>query len=241
MSLTTQVPTDQLLNDRHFSIQSEASRVSPDDGLAALVYHVSALAHSDVQIVELVERAGSLVLYSLHADSIRIVLRDARKGSPATFTDSRVRTASASESFLFSRPVTIRGVQYGHLEIGISHASINNAKWPLTALLLVAETIVELLGRRAEREDLRAEASALRERAEDLRNRRQLDVLWTRASGIVARERNWEQAKAREWIRQEALRLGHPLLRFAERLILAQTLSRRFTPARPGLPLRRTA
>ena len=132
--------------------------------------------------------------------------------------------------------MSIRGVQYGHLEIGIS-----NAKWPLAALLAVAETIVELLGRRAEREELRVEVSALRERAEDLRNRRQLDVLLTRASGIVARERNWEQSKAREWIRQEAVRQGYPLLRFSERLILAQTLSRRMTHARPGMPLRRTA
>jgi hypothetical protein len=231
MSLTTQVLTDQSVEGR-----PQASRVNPDDALAALVYHVSALAHSDVQISELVERTGSLVLYSLHADSIRIALLDARTGSPATFADSRIRTAAASESFLFSRPVSIRGVHYGHLEIGVS-----NAKWPLTALLPVAETIVELLGRRAEQEELRVEVSALRERAEDLRNRRQLDVLLTRASGIVARERNWEQSKAREWIRQEALRQGHPLLRFSERLILAQTLSRHMAHARPGMPLRRTA
>lgn len=215
--------------------------MNPNDGLAALVYHVSALAHSDIEIGELVERTGSLVLFSLHADSIRIALRDARTGSTSTFSDRRVRSSAASESFLFSRPVTIRGIEYGRLEIGISHASIGNATWPLNALLPVAETIVELLGRRAEREELRADMSALRERAEDLRNRRQLDVLLTRASGIVARERNWEQAKAREWVRQEALRQGHPLLRFAERLILAQTLSRRLAPARPGMPLRRTA
>ena len=137
--------------------------------------------------------------------------------------------------------MTIRGVDYGHLEIGISHASVGVAKWPLTALLPAMETIVELLGRRVERDELRADGSALREQAEDLRNRRQLDVLLTRAGGIVARERNWEQAKAREWIRQEALRLGQPVKRLAERLILAQTLSRRLAPARPGMPLRRTA
>ncbi len=75
MSLTTQVPSDQLLIN-----QSNAQQSNSDDVLAALVYHVSALAHSDVQIGELVERTGSLVLYSLHADSIRIVLRDARAG-----------------------------------------------------------------------------------------------------------------------------------------------------------------
>ena len=57
MSLTTQVLTDQSLDG-----QPQASRVNPDDGLAALIYHVSALAHSDVQISELVERTGSLVL-----------------------------------------------------------------------------------------------------------------------------------------------------------------------------------
>jgi hypothetical protein len=231
MSLTTQVLSDRLPNDR-----SELSQVNPDDGLAALVYHVSALAHSDVQVSELVERTGSLVLYSLHADSIHIVLLDARTGSPATFSDSRVRPLAAPESFLFSRPVIIRGVHYGRLEVGIS-----NAKWPLTALLLVAETIVELLGRRAEREDLRVKLSALRERAQDLRSRRQLDVLLTRASGIVAKERNWEPAKAQEWIRQESLQRGHPLSRFAERVILAQTLSRGLTRGRPGMPLRRTA
>ncbi len=235
MSLSTQVSPEQLIGHQH------QAQVSPDDALAALVYHVSALAHSDLPIAELVERTGSLVLYSLHADSIRIALCDARTGSPATFVDSRVRRSSASEAFLFSRPVTVRGVLYGHLEIGISQASISNARWPVTELLPVAETIVELLGQRAEREELRAEVSVLREKAEDLRNRRQLDILWTRASGIVARERNWEVGKAREWIRQEALRLGHPLLRFAERMILAQTLNRRLSPARPGMPLRRTA
>jgi hypothetical protein len=236
MSLTTQVLIRQFEND-----PTQAPRVTADHGLAALVYHVSALAHSDAQIDELVERTGSLVLYSLHADSIQITLRGARTDSLATFSDSRARSSAEFESFLFSRPVTIRGVHYGHLQIGISHAGITTAKWPLKALLPVAETIVELLGRRAEREELRVEVSALRERVEDLRNRRQLDVLLTRAGGIVARERDWEQAKAREWIRQEALRLGHPLLRFAERLILAQTLSRRLTHAHPGMPIGRTA
>ena len=236
MTHVTKLPYDQSLYD-----QSRAPRVSPDDGLAALVYHVSALAHSDVQIGELVERTGSLVLFNLHADSIHITLLDAQTGSPATFSDSRVRSASTSESFLFSRPVTIRGVHYGRLEIGISQVNVNGARWPLTALLPAVETIVELLGRRAEREELRAEASALRERVEDFRNRRHLDVLLTRAGGIIARERNWEQVKAQEWIRQEALRSGQPLARFAERLILAQTLHRRLAPARPGMPLQRTA
>lgn len=226
MSLTTDVPTNQ----------SQPPQVAAQDGLAALVYHVSTLAHSDVQVNELVERTGSLVLYSLHADSIGILLQDAQSGSPATFSDSRVRPSAASESFLFSRPIVIRGVRYGHLEI-----SVSDAKWPVSALLSVAETVVELLGRRAEREELRSELCALREQAEDLRNRRHLDVLLTRAGGIVATERQWPADKAEEWIRQQALRQGYPLLRYAERLILAQTLNRRMSPARPGLPLRRTA
>jgi hypothetical protein len=204
--------------------------------LAALIYHVSALAHSEGPVNELVERTGSLVLYSLHADSIRIQLRDSQSGSPATFSDTRSKHVSGSESFLYSRPIVIRGVSYGHLEIGVS-----DAKWPASALLSVTETVAELLGRRAEREELRSELSALRERAEDLRNRRHLDVLLTRASGVVAASRKWTSAKAEEWIRQEALRQGHPLLRFAERLILAQMLSRRMVSPRPGLPLRRTA
>jgi hypothetical protein len=231
MSVTAEVSINQ-----NVSSHSLKSWVNPDEALVALVYHVSELAHSNVQISELVERTGSLVLYSLHADSIRIVLLDARSGSPVTFADSRLRTSGGSELFLFSRPVAIRGVHYGHLEIGVS-----NSKWPLAALLPVAETIVELLGRRAEREELSVKTSALREKTEDLRNRRNLDVLLTRASGIVSKDRNWEPSKAREWIRQEALRQGLPLLRFAERLILAQTLQRRLTPAGPGLPLRRTA
>lgn len=226
----------QVLSDPSVESQPAVSPENADEGLAALVYHVSTLAHSDVHIGELVERTGSLVLYSLHADSIRIELANAQSGSPATFSDSRIRAAAGSEQFLFSRPVSVRGVHYGHLEIGVTHS-----KWPFAALLAVAETIVDLLARRAEREELRVEASELRERAEDLRNRRHLDVLLTRASGIVARERKWEQGRATEWIRQEALRQGHPLLRFAERLVLAQALNRRLTPARPGMPLRRTA
>jgi hypothetical protein len=231
MSVTTEVSINQNVNSHPLE-----SRVNPDEALVALVYHVSELAHSNVQIGELVERTGSLVLYSLHADSIRIVLLDARSGSPVTFADSRLHTSGESKSFLFSRPVAIRGVHYGHLEIGIS-----DSKWPPAALLPVAETIVELLGRRAEREELSVKTSALREKTEDLRNRRDLDVLLTRASGIVSKDRNWAPPKAREWIRQEALRQGLPLLRFAERIILSQTLKRRLTPSRPGLPLRRTA
>jgi hypothetical protein len=226
MSLGTEVLTDQ----------SQPLQTAAQDGLAALIYHVSTLAHSDVPVNELVERTGSLVLYSLHADSIRIRLQDAPSGSPATFSDSRTHRVAALESFLFSRPIAVRGVQYGHLEI-----SVSDAKWPVSALLSVAETVVALLGQRAEMEELRSALSALREQAEDLRNRRHLDVLLTRASGIVATERKWPVGKAQEWIRQEALRQGYPLLRYAERLVLAQTLSRRLAPARPGLPLRRTA
>ena len=122
MSFSTQVSAGQTPNG-----PSEASRVVPDDGLAALIYHVSALAHAEIEIRELVERTGSLVLYSLHADSTRIVLRDAQTGSPATFSDSRARTSSGPAAFLFSRPVSVRGVQYGQLEIGIGQASVNGA------------------------------------------------------------------------------------------------------------------
>jgi hypothetical protein len=226
MSLSTEVLTNQ----------SQPLQAPAEDDLAALVYHVSTLAHSDVPVNELVERTGSLVLYSLHADSIRILLQDAQSGSPATFSDSRARSAGGSESFLYLRPIAIRGVSYGHVEI-----SVSDAKWPVSALLSVAETVAELLGRRAEREELRSELSALREQAEDLRNRHNLDVLLTRAIGIVANARSWPAGKAEEWIRQEALRQGYPLLRFAERLILAQTLNRRLAPPRPGMPLRRTA
>ena len=226
MSLTTKVLTNQ----------SQPAPVAAEDDLAALIYHVSALAHSDGAVNELVERTGSLVLYSLHADSIRIQLRDSQSGSPASFSDNRTRRVSGAESFLYSRPIVIRGVSYGHLEI-----SVSDAKRPASVLLSVTETVAELLGRRAEREELRSELSALREQAEDLRNRRHLDVLLTRASGVVAASRKWTSAKAEEWIRQEALRQGHPLLRFAERLILAQMLSRRMVSPRPGLPLRRTA
>ena len=206
------------------------------DGLAALVYHVSTLAHSDVAVKELVERTASLVLYSLHADSIRLVLRDAQLGSSATFSDRRTQPPAASESFLFSRPITIRGKLYGHLEI-----SVSDARWPATALLLVSETIANLLGRRAEREELRAALSDLRVHVEDLRNRRHLDVLLTRAGGILAKERNWQSSKAQDWIRQEALRQTYPLARFAERLILAHTVTQRMSPLRPGLPIRRSA
>lgn len=211
-------------------------RANAQDGLAALIYHVSTLAHSDVPVNELVERTASLVLYSLHADSIRLVLNDAQSGSPATFSDRRAQSLAASESFLFSRPITIRGKLYGHLEI-----SVSDARWPATALLPAAETIADVLGRRAEREEQRAELSELREQAEDLRNRRDLDVLLTRAGGIVASARSWKLSKAQDWIRQEALRQGYPLARFAERLILAQILSRRLSPLHPGLPLRRSA
>lgn len=226
MSLTTEVHT----------IQSNLSRLNADDGLAALVYHVSALAHSDVPVNELVERTGSVVLHTLHADSIRIVLQDAQTGSSAAFSDSRTPRVAGAGSFLFSRPIMIRGAHYGRLEV-----SVSNASRPIAALLPAVETIAELLGRRAEREELLSELSELREQAGDLRNRRALEVLLTRASGIVASERGWQLGKARDWIRQEALRQGHPLARFAERVILAQTLNRRLAPARPGMPLRRTA
>jgi len=110
MSLTTEVLTNQ----------SQPSPVAGEDHLAALIYHVSALAHSEGPVNELVERTGSLVLYSLHADSIRIQLRDSQSGSPATFSDTRSKHVSGSESFLYSRPIVIRGVSYGHLEIGVS-------------------------------------------------------------------------------------------------------------------------
>ena len=96
MSLTMKAAIDQPVND-----QAQTPRATLDDVLAALVYHSSALTHSDLQVEELVERVGSLVLYSLHADSIRVALRDARTGATVTFSDSRVRSSAASESFLF--------------------------------------------------------------------------------------------------------------------------------------------
>jgi|GEM_PF-2530716 len=224
------------LNADALTDQSQALAAAPTDALPALVYHVSSLAHSDVPVGELVERVGSLILYSLHASAISITLQDVQAGAPASYSDRRLSRDERAEAFLFSRPIAVRGVTYGHLEI-----SVGDTKWPATVLLDVAETLAGMLGRRAEREELRAGLSALREQAEDLRYRHHLDVLLARAAGAVASERRWPAGKAEQWIRQEAVRQGHPLLRFAERLILAQTLHRRFTPVRPGLPLRRTA
>jgi hypothetical protein len=206
------------------------------EDLAALLHHASQLAHSELPAAELVERAGSLILHTVCADSARIALRDAETGLTVEFAQQRQTRPAARQSFSFSRPITVRGVDFGHFELHVTRA-----RWPIAVLVEAAETLLELLGRRAELDALRQRSAQLRDEAEQLNLRKQFAVAVTRAAGIIAARRNWTLERSRAWLAAEAAREGLSLFRYAERIVLANVARRRLATPRPGLPLRKSA
>lgn len=222
----------------HSLSNSVAARPESYDALSALAYHASQLVHSELGVADVVERIGSLALYSLRAESIRIVLLSLEEGAPRLeeFAERRGATEAVAPEFLFARRIAVRGVEYGQLEL-----ALRRTPWPVASLLALAETLVELLAQRAEREELRVNNAALRQGLAQLDEERQFDILLTRASGVVAREHGWSVERAQASIVEEAHRAGLAVLRYAERIVLGHKLRRRALRSVPGLPVGKTA
>jgi hypothetical protein len=218
--------------------EASAPQPTPVDALAALAIHANQLVSSELTVEQVVERIGSLALYSLRAESVRIVLQSLETGKPqrVEFAERRGPAGAGAPEFVFSRNVAAGGVEYGVVEIALHPSS-----WSVTALLDLAGTLVDLLAQRARRDELRSRNAALRLQLARFEQERQFDILLARASGVVAADHGWSAEQARTALVEEARRGGVPIKRYAERIVLGHILRSRALRSRPGQPLRRTA
>ncbi len=132
-------------------------------------------------------------------------------------------------NFVFSRPIAVRGREYGQLSVE-THTPVGSPRdWMLTL-----DTLSQQLALYAERlelaENLRRAQAEISEIQASLQKRKAL----ARASGIVARLKGTTLEAAERWIAAEAARRGRETQSFAEQLILHERLTRQFTGARHG-------
>jgi hypothetical protein len=203
-----------------------------------LIHQLSHLAASNLPPAQVVEQGGNLILNSLGASRLEIMLwhEDARTLGSFQAGQRRPPTLSRGGLFVFSRPITLRGVEYGWFDLELPAALA-----PQAELLLVGELVVNILGQFAANEALLARKDRLLAERRDLDWQVKLDKLLSRAGGIVSARRKLNSRGAIAWLRDESLRLRLPLWQVAERVVEGDKLVRAFDDGRPGAVLRRTA
>ncbi len=120
---------------------------------------------------------------------------------------------------VFTRPIAVRGVSYGQLQVEIFEPRATAA-----VLMTLLDTVAIQFA-------LYAEHHALIQARTRLKVALATEKLVARASGIVAAEQAVPVSKARQWLQTEASRLGRPLRWVADLLVAHHVAFER----RPGI------
>lgn len=128
--------------------------------------------------------------------------------------------------YVFSEPLTLRGVSYGHMQVEVMRPAID-----FDALPIALQTIALQLALYAERYRLEQRRAALRRQVAQLRSALTTDKAASRAAGIVARARGIAVSDGRRWLLAESARRGRTLLSVAEGVIAGE-----LGPGMPGIP-----
>ena len=206
--------------------------------LSSLIQHISQLAASPLDAAAIVERAGTLIVHSVAARRVFIRIWHEGDRSLGSFDSGQRRSATESRGglFVFSRPINVRGVEYGWLDLELPAGS-----WPQAELQMAGEVLLDLFGQLAEKHALLARRERLRSEARDLGWQVKIDKLLSRATGLISAKRRINTRASIEWLREESMRLRLPLWRMAERLIEGETLVRNLHSGRPEDSWRQTA
>jgi len=122
-----------------------------------------------------------------------------------------------SAKFLFSHAVSVRGVEYGTLQVDLQQ--------PVHTphlLLKTLETVALLLANFAERSELEEENTRLRANRDALEAAIAASKVVSRAAGVVAKLRTLSFESAQAWLQAESARTRRPLVEIAERVLLFQ-------------------
>lgn len=127
---------------------------------------------------------------------------------------ARSTNQSQVPKFLFSRPLAVRNVTYGRIEVE-SQMGPGNPRLLMCAL----ETVTTLLA-------MYVEQHGLRESVQDAEAQLQSEKLKARACGLIAKDHGISLAAAQRWLVEEAARTRRTLDELADRLILAKQAER---------------
>ncbi len=186
----------------------------------------NASGYTAQKIVESV--SAELVWFLPEGASVSILFKSA-KGQPPAAHQQQTEAAPGGPVFVFSRPLKLRGVDYGSILVESPSPKGSISEW-MTAL----ETAATLLA-------LTAEQLLLLDEQHGVKKQLAASKLVARAGGLVAKERGLSMAGAQQWIRAESLRTGRSLMQFADLLILNDTVQNRSFPGRPRFQQRGVA
>jgi hypothetical protein len=206
-----------------------------------LISKISNLAASNLELAQFLRSVGALVMDSTDAGTLVITLRNAKTGGVEQYAETRRhdrkdQPATASAQAFFSRPIVLRGVRYGHLELRASGLHIGTE-----SLQSVVEVLTAQLGALAELEVERARQAKLTSEHEAAAWQLKMEKTLARAAGIMAQSDNLDRGEALARLRAESLGSRLPLWRLAENLIRDYEARKAAQGIRIGPPLRRIA
>jgi hypothetical protein len=191
--------------------------------LSSLITEVSRLASSEKKPKAFVQGVRTLLEEHLHASRVRIAIHSAVSEA----------TLEGTPSFLFSRVVAVRGVEYGTLQV-----DLRQPEHAPHLLLVTLETIAWQVALFAERVALTEENARLTANREAIAAEIGASKIVSRAAGVVARLHSLPFDAASAWLQAEANRARRPLADIAERVLLFQDSQDRLVSP---LPIRRSA
>jgi hypothetical protein len=198
--------------------------------LPTLILNISRLTNRQSTEANVVANVAAELAQHLPKARISLWL-SARPDGQNPVHASRGDTLPGEARLLFSRPLGVRGTEYGKLQVELVGI---HAGMPAGTLICSLETIALQLA-------LYAETLRLERETNRLRVSLATGKAVARASGVLSRKLGIPVTRAQAWLHEEAARKGRSLLWLADMLIFGERLlgdqHERQAP-RPGLPLR---
>ncbi len=192
------------------------------------LYHASNLLSSGGEPKEVL--AKIITLLHEHTGEAGVVIR-LRISSKCTSGPLLIESPLQQKaSFVFSRPIAVRGRQYGQLTVETRTPAGSPKDWMMTL-----EVLGQQLALFAERLELADDNECVQSEVDELQERLRIRKALARAGGIVARIQGTTAELAEEWLEAEAARRGRTAYVLAEQLILQDQISRQIvSKARQG-------
>lgn len=194
--------------------------------LAQSILAVSHLAASAEHPQSIVDGIASIVSTAFAASRVSIVAQ-----TWSEVFNSVQATASNTNHcarFLFSRPIAVRGIEYGRIEL-----EIDNPEYPAPDMMLALEAVALLLATWAERLSIQVQQATIAAQLASTKNALASSKLLARASGIISQWKRIPLSAAQAWIKSEARRRHLTPDEFGAKLILDQSIARRIALPNP--------
>ncbi|MDX2151307.1 MAG: ANTAR domain-containing protein [Bryobacteraceae bacterium] len=172
---------------------------------------MSTLSASEPDTGRLVVEAVAELAESLRANRVDLSLNGrhaAHESEPETLSAPR---------FLYSRPIAVRGVEYGRLEVELRGTPDGIRP---DVVLLSLETAALILAGAAERHRLEADRAKRKAQLKHVTGEVENAKLLARATGIIADLRGVSMEAARHWLAAESARTRRSIAELADRIIL---------------------